>query len=157
LGSLLAAAGRLLLLPHAAAVAITGIVVEPRQAPVETPPQRKTSVRVATWLSVIPGVGQLYNRQPRKAAIFLFGVLLSAFVTLNLPGFTTVLVTWWKPSGSLMVILSLAVQMFSLLIFMGTFLLALTIWYDAMHDARATAQEINGERQPRGRWWLFHK
>jgi arabinogalactan oligomer / maltooligosaccharide transport system permease protein len=132
-------------------------VVQPHPTPVRTPPQRRSNVRLATWLSIIPGLGQLYNRQPRKAAIFLFGVLLSAFVTLNLPGFTTVLVTWWGPRGSLMVILSLGLQMFSLLVFMGTFLLALTIWYDAMHDARATAQEINGERQPRGRWWLFHR
>ena len=56
-----------------------------------------------------------------------------------------------------MVLLSLFVEMLSLLVFMTTFLLALTVWYDAMHDARRTAQEINGQRQAGGRWWLFHR
>jgi TM2 domain-containing membrane protein YozV len=133
-------------------------VVEPHPSPVLTPPQRRrASVRLATWLSAVPGLGQLYNRQPRKAAIFLLGVLGSVVVTLNIPGATGELLAWWKPRGSVMVILSLALEMFSLLLFMATFLLALTVWYDAMHDARATAQEINGQRQPGGRWWLFHR
>jgi hypothetical protein len=26
-----------------------------------------------------------------------------------------------------------------------------------MHDARRTAQERNGEREPGGRWWWFHR
>ena len=56
-----------------------------------------------------------------------------------------------------MVLLSLLVEMLSLLVFISTFLLALTLWYDAMHDARRTAQERNGQRQPGGRWWLFHR
>lgn len=133
-------------------------MVEPRPTPVLTPPQRRrASVRLATWLSAVPGLGQLYNRQPRKAAIFLLGVLGSVVVTVNIPGATAELLAWWKPRGSVMVILSLALEMFSLLLFMATFLLALTVWYDAMHDARATAQEINGQRQPGGRWWLFHR
>src|SRR5438874_2514748 len=51
----------------------------------------------------------------------------------------------------------LLVEMLSLLVFITTFLLALTFWYDAMHDARRTAQERNGEGQPGGRWWLFHR
>lgn len=133
-------------------------MVEPRPSPVLTPPhQRRASVRLATWLSAVPGLGQLYNRQPRKAAIFLLGVVGLFVLTPNIPGVTYELLAWWKPRGSVMVILSLAVEMFSLLLFMATFLLALTVWYDAMHDARATAQEINGQRQPGGRWWLFHR
>jgi arabinogalactan oligomer/maltooligosaccharide transport system permease protein len=132
-------------------------VVELQPVPVSTPPQRRASVRLATWLSVIPGLGQLYNRQPKKAAIFLFGVVLLFLVTLNIPGATAELLAYWKPRGSAMVLLSLLVEMLSLLVFISTFLLALTFWYDAMHDARRTAQERNGERQPGGRWWLFHR
>src|SRR6202035_3622873 len=104
-----------------------------------TPPQQRASVRLATWLSAIPGLGQLYNRQPKKAAIFLLGVVGLFVLTLNIPGAT----------GEL-------VALFSLLVFMITFLLALTFWYDAMHDARRIAQERNGQRKPGGRWWLFH-
>jgi arabinogalactan oligomer/maltooligosaccharide transport system permease protein len=118
---------------------------------------RRRSVRLATWLSAIPGLGQLYNRQPKKAAIFLLGVVALFVFTLNIPGATGELLALWKPRGSFMVVLSLLLEMISLLVFMTTFLLALTFWYDAMHDARRTAQEVNGEREPGGRWWLFHR
>ena len=134
-----------------------------RQPPPYPPPEaegkfaQRASVRLATWLSAIPGLGQLYNRQPRKAGIFLAAVLLLFVVTLNIPGATAELLAIWKPRGSAMVLLSLFVEMLSLLVFMTTFLLALTAWYDAMHDARRTAQEINGQRQAGGRWWLFHR
>lgn len=132
-------------------------MVELHRPPVSTPLQRRASVRLATWLSAIPGLGQLYNRQPKKAAIFLLGAVGLFLLTLNIPGATGELLAWWKPRGSVMVLLSLLVEMLSLLVFMSTFLLALTFWYDAMHDARRTAQERNGEREPGGRWWLFHR
>jgi hypothetical protein len=132
-------------------------VVELHPAPILTPTRRRASVRLATWLSLVPGLGQLYNRQPKKAASFLIAVVGLFLVTLNIPGATGELLAWWKPRGSAMVLLSLLLQMFSLLVFISTFLLALTVWYDAMHDARRTAQERNGERQPGGRWWLFHR
>lgn len=131
-------------------------MVETHPTPVLTP-RRRASVRLATWLSTVPGLGQLYNRQPKKAGIFLALVVGLFVFTLNIPGATEALLALWKPRGSAMVLLSLFVQMLSLLVFMSTFLLALTFWYDAMHDARRTAQEINGERKPGGRWWWFHR
>ena len=146
-------------------------MVEPQRVPVVTqsPPQpsppaegqlnrrRRASVRVATWLSAVPGLGQLYNRQPSKAAIFLLGVVGLFLLTLNIPGATAELLALWKPRGSAMVLLSLLVEILSLLLFMSVFLLALTFWYDAMHDARRTAQERTGAREPGGRWWWFHR
>jgi len=132
-------------------------VVELHPTPVLKPARRRASVRLASWLSLVPGLGQLYNRQPKKAVIFLLGVVGLFLVTLNIPGATAELLAFWKPRGSVMVLLSLGLEMFSLLVFITTFLLALTFWYDAMHDARRTAQERNGERQPGGRWWLFHR
>jgi arabinogalactan oligomer / maltooligosaccharide transport system permease protein len=132
-------------------------VVELHRPPALTAPRRRASVRLATWLSAVPGLGQLYNRQPLKALIFLVGVVGLFLVTLNIPGATGELLAFWKPRGSAMVLLSLLVEMLSLLVFISTFLLALTFWYDAMHDARRTAQERNGQREPGGRWWLFHR
>ena len=132
-------------------------MVELHRPPVLTPPQRRASVRLATWVSAVPGLGQLYNRQPKKALIFLLGVVGLFLVTLNIPGATGELLALWKPRGSAMVLLSLLLEMISLLVFIATFLAALTLWYDAMHDARRTAQERNGQRQPGGRWWLFHR
>jgi arabinogalactan oligomer / maltooligosaccharide transport system permease protein len=132
-------------------------VVELQPAPVVSVSRRRARVRLATWLSAVPGLGQLYNRQPKKALIFLLGVVGLFLVTLNIPGATGELLAFWKPRGSAMVLLSLLVEMLSLLVFISTFLLALTFWYDAMHDARRIAQERNGEREPGGRWWLFHR
>jgi arabinogalactan oligomer / maltooligosaccharide transport system permease protein len=133
-------------------------VVEPHPPEVLAPPsERPARVRLATWLSLIPGLGQLYNRQAKKAAVFLLAVAGLFLVTLNIPGATAELLALWRPRGSAMVLLSLFLQILSLLLFMATFFLALTAWYDAMHDARRTAQERNGERQPEGRWWLFHR
>jgi len=119
--------------------------------------RQRASVTLATWLSVVPGLGQLYNRQPKKAVIFLLGVVGLFLLTLNIPGATAELLAFWKPRGSAMVLLSLFVEILSLLLFMSVFFLALTFWYDAMHDARRTAQERNGERKPGGRWWWFHR
>ncbi|HEY0493485.1 MAG TPA: hypothetical protein VGD57_08465 [Candidatus Dormibacteraeota bacterium] len=133
-------------------------MVQPRPTLTPTPTQRpRQSVRLATWLSIIPGLGQLYNRQLKKALIFPLGVLGLFLLTLNIPGATAELLAWWKPRGSFMVLLSLFTELLSLLVFIATFLAALTFWYDAMHDARASAQEINGLRPPGGRWWLFHR
>ena len=136
-----------------------------RQPPPSPPPEgegkprarRHARVQLATWLSAVPGLGQLYNRQPKKAAIFLLGVVGLFLITLNIPGATAELLAFWKPRGSTMVLLSLFVEILSLLLFMSVFFLALTFWYDAMHDARRTAQERNGEREPGGRWWWFHR
>ena len=95
-------------------------MVELHPPPVLTPPQHRASVPLATWLSAIPGLGQLYNRQPRKAAIFLLGVIGLFFLTLNIPGATGELLALWKPRGSAMVLLSLLLEMLSLLVFMST-------------------------------------
>jgi arabinogalactan oligomer / maltooligosaccharide transport system permease protein len=121
------------------------------------PARPRRSVRLATWLSLVPGLGQLYNRQPKRAAAFLLAVVALFVITLNIPGVTAELLGVWRPRGNPMVMLSLLVEMLSLLLFMATFLLGLIAWYDAMHDARRTAQEINGMRNPTGRWWWFHR
>ena len=132
-------------------------MVEPQLPTALAPARPHRSVRLATWLSVIPGLGQLYNRQPKRAAAFVLSVVAFFVITLNIPGATAELLGAWKPRGNAMVMLSLLVEMLSLLLFMTTFLLGLVAWYDAMHDARRTAQEVNGLRNPGGRWWLFHR
>jgi hypothetical protein len=130
-------------------------VVEPKAPPVIE--RQRRSPKVAGWLSFFPGLGQLYNRQPGKGAIFFAGVLILFFAALNVPALTDLLIFSWQPQGGTMVALSLLVQMVSLLIFIAFLLASFTFWYAAMHDARASAEEINGERQPGGRWWLFRR
>ena len=132
-------------------------MVEPQPAPVSLKTPRQRSVRLATWLSVVPGLGQLYNRQPGRAAIFLLGVAGLFFACLNIPAVTDHLLTWWRPRGGLMVTLSLIVQMLSLLLFVGLFMAGLTFWYASMHDARVVARGSEGDPRTGGRWWLFHR
>jgi TM2 domain-containing membrane protein YozV len=111
----------------------------------------------AGWLSLVPGVGQLYNREPGKAIVFFAGVPLLIGASLSVPALTDLLLGWWAPRGQLMVIMSLVVEMISLLVFVGLFLAALVFWYAAAHDARVTARAVSLGEQPGGRWWLFHR
>jgi arabinogalactan oligomer / maltooligosaccharide transport system permease protein len=127
------------------------------EPPPSLTPRRRASLALASWLSIIPGLGQLYNRQPRKGLIFLGGVIGLFFLSLNVPALTDALLAWWRPRGGVAVALSLTVQMISLLVFVGIFLGALAFWYAAMHDARLTARVRNGEMAKSGRWWFFHR
>jgi uncharacterized membrane protein YphA (DoxX/SURF4 family) len=115
-------------------------------------------VGLATWLSLIPGGGQLYTGQPLKAAVFFLGTTGLFAVTFNIPAVTDLVVGWWRPRGGFMVLLSLLLQMVSLLLFVGTFLAALTFWYGSAHDARLIARQRNGlPAKQGGRWWLLHR
>ncbi|HYM50351.1 MAG TPA: hypothetical protein VET65_07220 [Candidatus Limnocylindrales bacterium] len=127
------------------------------ERPPTLPARRTASPALACWLSIVPGLGQLYNRQPRKAAVFPLGVIALFFLSLNVPAVTDALLAWWRPRGGPAVALSLALQMASLLVFVGLFLGALAFWYAAMHDARIVALIRNGERRSSGRWWFFHR
>lgn len=112
---------------------------------------------LAAWLSLLPGLGQLYNRQPLKALTFLLGVPAFFLASFGVPALTTELLRWWRPRGSLAVSVSVILQLVSLLVFIGFFLGGLLFWYAAAHDARITARERAGGRPARGRWWLFHR
>jgi hypothetical protein len=130
-------------------------VVEP--ASTERMSPRRLHPRRAAYLSIVPGLGQLANGEPRKAAAFLGGVVALFALSFSVPGVTTDLVTIWRPRGSLMVSLSVLLQLVSLLVFMALFLAALVWWYASIHDARLTAVERNAGSPTRGRWWLFRR
>jgi hypothetical protein len=119
--------------------------------------RRRPSLNAASWLSLLPGLGQLYNRQPRKALAFFLGVAVLFFASFNVPAVTDALVAWWRPRGGLAVSLSLVLQMLSLLLFIGLFLGALAFWYASFHDARVTVRSRRGEPVNQGRWWFFHR
>lgn len=141
-------------------------MVTPRPADIETPPaalpaatrsRRLRSPGRAAWLSIVPGLGQLYNVQPLKALVFFTGVPALVFVSSNIPGLTAEFLVWWRPRGNLQVALSVIIQLLSLLVFIGFFLCGLIFWYGAAHDARMTAHELNAGKPTVGRWWLFRK
>jgi hypothetical protein len=130
-------------------------VVEPASTP--TISSRRLNPRRAAYLSLIPGLGQVANGQPKKAAAFLAGVIALFALSFSIPGLTTDLVGFWRPRGSLMVSLSVILELVSLLVFIALFMAALVFWYASIHDARLTAVERNAGTPTRGRWWLFRR
>ncbi len=130
-------------------------MVEPASTP--TISSRRLNPRRAAYLSIVPGLGQLTNGQPKKAAAFLVGVVALFALSFSVPGLTTDVVGAWRPRGSLMVSLSVILELVSLLVFIALFMAALVFWYASIHDARLTAVERNAGTPTRGRWWLFRR
>lgn len=128
-----------------------------KPTPIPTSAPRRLNPRRAAFLSIMPGLGQLANGEPSKAVAFLAGVIALFALSFSVPGLTTDLVSVWRPRGSLMVALSVIVELLSLLVFIAIFLAALAFWYASVHDARMTAVEKNAGRPSLGRWWLFRR
>lgn len=130
-------------------------MVQPTPAP--TIARQRRNPRRAAYLSIVPGLGQLANGEPKKAVAFLGGVVALFALSFSVPGLTTDLVAAWRPRGSLMVALSVIVELLSLLVFIALFLAGLVFWYASIHDARRTAVERNAGTPTGGRWWLFRR
>jgi len=114
---------------------------------------RRRDPRVAAVLSVVPGLGQLYNLQPVKAAFFLLATILTIgpavlLITAGERLGTTLL---HRGDGTAFLLLALG----SVIVFLALFLLGLAFWASAVVDARRTAIEISEQRLSSGRWWFF--
>ena len=110
--------------------------------------------RVATGLSVLPGLGQLYNGQWRKALFFLLSTLLSL-------GPAVLLITAGETFGRSLLdqhhlALFLLVAFGSVLCFLLLFILGLFFWASAAADARNTARALrDGRADDAVRTWFF--
>lgn len=119
------------------------------------PPVRRRDWRVASGLSLVPGLGQLYNGQPRKALFYLLA-------TAACIGPAVVLIMWGEGLGSGLLrgrsfggFLLLALS--SVLAFLVVFVLGLYFWASAVVDARCSALELTeGVPGADNRWWFFH-
>src|SRR5438270_941134 len=114
---------------------------------------RRRDPRVAAVLSVVPGLGQLYNLQPVKAAFFLLATILTIgpavlLITAGERLGTTLL---HRGDGTAFLLLALG----SVIVFLALFLLGLAFWASAVVDARRTAIEISQQRLSIGRRWFF--
>ena len=111
--------------------------------------------RIAVALSVVPGLGQLYNGQWRKALFFLIGTLLSI-------GPAVLLITFGEHFGrslldSQQMALFLLVAFLSVMLFLFLFVVGLFLWASAAADARRTAIALcEGEADDAARTWFFH-
>lgn len=111
--------------------------------------------RIAVALSVVPGLGQLYNGQWRKALFFLIGTLLSI-------GPAVLLITFGEHFGRSLLdsqhtALFLLVAFLSVMLFLFLFVMGLFLWASAAADARRTALALRqGQADDAARTWFFH-
>jgi arabinogalactan oligomer/maltooligosaccharide transport system permease protein len=116
-------------------------------------PRRRRDPRVALALSVVPGMGQLYNGQWRKALFFLAATLVTLAPSL-------LLLMGGEKVGSALLrrhafVAFLVVAFVSVLVFLGLFVLGLAFWASAAVDARRSAIELNEGRASDVRWWFL--
>lgn len=122
---------------------------------VQAPPvrQRRRNPGLASALSVVPGLGQVYNLQPRKAIFFFLATLLTLgpSILLIMAGerFGHDLLQHKHFGGFLVAAFG------SILVFLLLFLLGLTFWASSIVDARRSARELSEGRPGTQRWWLL--
>lgn len=114
---------------------------------------RRRDPRVAAALSVVPGLGQLYNLQPGKAAFFLLATIftIGPAVLLITAGERLGTTLLHRGAGTAFLLLALG----SVIVFLALLLLGLAFWASAVVDARRSAVEISERRLSSGRWWFF--
>lgn len=116
-------------------------------------PQRTRNPTVAATLSIVPGLGQLYNLQPRKALTFfltwVFTMGPSVLLIMGGERFGHDLLER-KDFG-----LFLLVAFASIIAFLALFLVGLTFWASAIVDARRSAKELSDGRPGTQRWWML--
>lgn len=118
-------------------------------------PTMRHDWRIALGLSAVPGLGQLYNGQWRKALFFLAGTVLSI-------GPAVLLITFGEHFGRSLLdgqqmALFLLVAFASVMLFLFLFVMGLFLWASAAADARRTALALRqGELDDAARTWFFH-
>lgn len=97
--------------------------------------------RIAAALCVLPGGGQLYNGQARKAAYYCAWTVgcLGADVLFFLVG--SALGRQWIADGRL--VMAMLFGMVAVVIFIGLLVYGLFIWGSAVVDATTGSREIN--------------
>ena len=112
---------------------------------------RRRNPNLAAWLSVIPGLGQVYNGQFGKAVFFPVSTGLTLFTGI-------VVISSGDRLSAFHVgpIAALVIGLLAVITFMGLFVLGLAFWASAVVDARrSAAREVSDRGAPPVRWWLL--
>jgi TM2 domain-containing membrane protein YozV len=109
---------------------------------------------LAASLSIVPGLGQVYNRQWRRAVFFLLSTLLTI-------GPAVLLIMAGERLGSTLLnnkqfTAFLLLAFGSIIVFLALFLLGLAFWASAIIDARRSAIDVSSDRASAGRWWFMN-
>jgi TM2 domain-containing membrane protein YozV len=103
-------------------------------------PLRRPNPQIAVALSLVPGLGQLYNGQPRKALYFFLWTLLTIGpgIALIIAGQSVGHALLTRHLGALF----LLVALLSVFAFLSLFLAGLFIWSSSAIDAWQSAVAI---------------
>jgi hypothetical protein len=103
-------------------------------------PLRRPNPGLAAGLSIIPGLGQLYNGHPRKALYYLCWTVftIGPAVLLIMAGQAIGHSLLTHGSGALFLLIALV----SVFAFIGLFLTGLFIWASSIIDAYQSAQAL---------------
>lgn len=109
--------------------------------------------RTVTIASVVPGLGQLLNGQPAKAARLFLGTVASLGVALW--GFVEAVggKDWLTTTFGPLVVL---IMLVAVVLFLGLFVYGLYLWGSAFIDAHASATALGREGEAPSRIQFFH-
>jgi hypothetical protein len=110
------------------------------------PALRRSDPRLAAGLSTVPGLGQLYTGQPRKAGYYFAVTLLllaaAILVIVNGVGLGHGLIAAGAVTGALLLALA------TIVVFLGLLIAGLFVWASAAVDAYHSALEIRAGGSP---------
>jgi TM2 domain-containing membrane protein YozV len=112
-------------------------------------PGKRRSPRLARWLSIIPGLGQMYYGAPKRAAQYLAGVVV--------PGVLAALIYSYSfdlgaiHAGAVVTSLAFVV---SELIVLSLIVALVSFWIAAGWDARQGTIALNEDRRYEPIWWF---
>jgi arabinogalactan oligomer / maltooligosaccharide transport system permease protein len=116
--------------------------------------QEKQQWRWAIALSVIPGLGQVYNRQPARGAVLFLGAAGSVFVSVKL-------LAWSIGTGPTVFnrygLWFLLLALITIVVFLAGFIFGLYVWASAVVDAYSCARARGlGDAEEATLWHGFH-
>jgi hypothetical protein len=112
-------------------------------------PGKRRSPRLARWLSIIPGLGQIYYGAPRRAAQYLAGVVVPAVLAALIYSYSFDLGV--IHAGALLTSLALVV---SELVVLSLIVALVSFWIAAGWDARQGTIALNEGRRHQPVWWF---
>jgi TM2 domain-containing membrane protein YozV len=114
-----------------------------------TRPQRRRNPHLARWISIIPGLGQLYYGAPRRALQYLAGVLVPMLLALLIYQWSIFDLARFEVDP---LVKSLAFLV-SELVVLSLIVVFVSFWIAASWDARQGAIAATKGREYQPRWW----
>lgn len=112
-------------------------------------PGKRRSPRLARWLSIIPGLGQIYYGAPWRAAEYLAGVVVPAVLAALIYSYSYDLGA--IHAGALLTSLAFVV---SELVVLSLIVALVSFWIAAGWDARQGTIALNEGRRHQPVWWF---